>query len=899
MAINVNDFAKAIRLSVTDIANLAVHPVVAVSGRESEFADATRLLAYCNEAIKRHAGANVPEAIRDMAIVQLGQYLYDAPVAELSRPQSALSNSGVKSILAPYRVHRAGVDVDAVVAGMPAGAGVDRDMVIAIVNELLPSWVEMPIVPIPIAKLSALPDWVRQTATAIPANKLGNAPGGATESQVALIVEALSRIANLESFETALRTAGSFKHPRLLFNIAIAQAAYRTSGNLQWPTDDSDQMITVSVNPTPSGTTATHTFDLTTLLALPSVLPATAMSNANAITFKPSDDSNTYYVGRNGNQILFTAENVGSYYVAFTDTEIDLASWARESDTGAIPLAKRPRNAGSVLVTTGTLTHVMPDENNVQKALEAIDDVIIVADDLHSTPNLTNAQLASTDAFLLDDASVTTGSELKEITVAELDKRYAAAGSTSAPSGPTTPTFTDEQQAVFDAFTGDDVWVDSTDVLVGNRIYSSIPGTVVGLALTLVYSDITPARVNAVVIVAVPLAKVPNVAKGLMRLTVFDTDAAYLEHVDSTGWVAGTSNTTYTFHAVTIPNIPAEGNIKVEEFDPTEINPDRVSNFYVPETWARQGNTDKIPKSKVNVLEQLATQRYSSVFGAAITSLNVDRRFGTGSSIVPFNPVLTLTSSDHGLLLVSVEWNVASDSTTRVALGDDVTGERTIAFHEIVALDDYAVASLNGLLVDAADVHAVSSGNRGAKQGAIGLYIGKTSTGEVGFFVNYDADSGATSVLQGNVQASIDVFSIPSGAPPAADDDGGTTYEVVKDWVNIPRVASQVANFLTLADWDKLLGNDVKYIRLEFRVYLRSHPITYQSSTEMASPPLKTGNIALTFSFNVGVSNQNVMTIFKGVGLPGDRHLAADFRGLGTAYSSVSNLGQIRLGIVK
>lgn len=808
MAIDVNAFARAIRLSVDDIAE--GDPLVAKSGRDSEFADASRLLAYCNAAIDRHA-PNVPDAIKDEAIVHLGQYLLDAPVAERSRPQSALANSGVRSMLAPYRVHRAGVDVDAVVAGLPSGSGIDRNMVIAIVNELLPSWVEMDIVPIPIAKLSVLPDWVRQTATAIPAGKLGNAPGGmqgATPAQVALIVQALSAISNLEHFRDALRTSGSFNHPRLLIDVAISNAAYRTAGNLKWPKDDADQQITISVNPSPSGTTATHSVDLTTILALPSISPATQMNAQNGIEFQPSDASVKYYIGRSGEDILFAADSIGAYYIALSDTEIDLADWARESSDKLIP-----------------------------------------ADKLTNAPKgLTQAQVNSSIADWAEQGNVD-----------PIPRSKLA----NAPS----ITFTDEQNAVFDAFIGDDVWIDSTDVLVGNRIYPSRPSTVVGLALTTTYGPISPRpAANSVLIVAVPLAKVPNVAKGLMRFTVFST--GYVSDVASKNWAQGSADATYRYFAVTVPNIPEDGSVKVEEFQPTMINPDRVGNFYIPESWARQGNTDPIPASKVSVVEQLATQRYSSVYGSAITSLNADRRFGQGSSIVPFTTPLTLTSSDHGLLLVSVQWNVAPDSTPRVALGDDVTGERNIAFHEIVALSDYAVASLNGLLVDTADVHAVSGGSRGAKQGEISLYIGKTSTGEVGFFVNYDADSGAVSVLQGNVQASIDVFSLPSGAPPAQD--GGLAYTEVKTWQAVPSSVSAVNNYLTASQWDELLANDVRFIVMDWR--WNGGGTVYQTSAVINAPTNKTANIALGFHLSAPhTDNVYTATIFNATSFRRDR----------------------------
>ncbi len=64
----------------------------------------------------------------------------------------------------------------------------------------------------------------------------------------------------------------------------------------------------------------------------------------------------------------------------------------------------------------------------------------IQADDLHSTPQLAIEHLQPGDALLLDDASVTTGSELAEILVSELDQRWVGAAVESPLTGAGSPT---------------------------------------------------------------------------------------------------------------------------------------------------------------------------------------------------------------------------------------------------------------------------------------------------------------------------------------------------------------------------------------------------------------------------------------------------------------------------
>ena len=80
-----------------------------------------------------------------------------------------------------------------------------------------------------------------------------------------------------------------------------------------------------------------------------------------------------------------------------------------------IPASRLPQASGSA---SGII-----NAEEYAKIASAVDGA-----DLHNTPALTNSQLEGSDAILLDDASVTSGSELKEISITELDKRWASAG---------------------------------------------------------------------------------------------------------------------------------------------------------------------------------------------------------------------------------------------------------------------------------------------------------------------------------------------------------------------------------------------------------------------------------------------------------------------------------------
>ena len=73
-----------------------------------EMAAATRLLDYATHAVTRHV-LTCPDAVHNESVVRLCAYLYDQPNAGRGAVYAnALRNSGAASILAPYRIHRAG-----------------------------------------------------------------------------------------------------------------------------------------------------------------------------------------------------------------------------------------------------------------------------------------------------------------------------------------------------------------------------------------------------------------------------------------------------------------------------------------------------------------------------------------------------------------------------------------------------------------------------------------------------------------------------------------------------------------------------------------------------------------------------------------------------------------------
>ena len=73
-----------------------------------ERAELTRKLAAVSIIIEKHASA-APEQVRDEAIIMLAGYLVDKPFSTAGDEYAhALTNSGVRALLLPWRTHRAG-----------------------------------------------------------------------------------------------------------------------------------------------------------------------------------------------------------------------------------------------------------------------------------------------------------------------------------------------------------------------------------------------------------------------------------------------------------------------------------------------------------------------------------------------------------------------------------------------------------------------------------------------------------------------------------------------------------------------------------------------------------------------------------------------------------------------
>ena len=68
-----------------------------------------RLYAVGSALVDAHATRNLPEVVRDQAVIQFAGYVFDSPESPAGdRYAAAFRNSGALALLGPWRVRRAG-----------------------------------------------------------------------------------------------------------------------------------------------------------------------------------------------------------------------------------------------------------------------------------------------------------------------------------------------------------------------------------------------------------------------------------------------------------------------------------------------------------------------------------------------------------------------------------------------------------------------------------------------------------------------------------------------------------------------------------------------------------------------------------------------------------------------
>ena len=152
---------------------------------------------------------------------------------------------------------------------------------------------------------------------------------GVDTTSVQGVAAALGRVAQLEQFEGALRRSTTLA-AAVSITQGLSNAAERITGNPKVPADDGDRELTLKV-----ANGLVHRFDVGTLLAKPAVSQGAQLTDANSVGIVEGDD--TWRIARDGaGNLLFASDNIGTYAVTITDSQIDLQPDARLSAAKSI-----------------------------------------------------------------------------------------------------------------------------------------------------------------------------------------------------------------------------------------------------------------------------------------------------------------------------------------------------------------------------------------------------------------------------------------------------------------------------------------------------------------------------------------------------------------------------------
>lgn len=142
----------------------------------------------------------------------------------------------------------------------------------------------------------------------------------AVDARVVAGIAASPTIEELQEFETALRKNTSV-FAGVSVTIAISRAAARIGSHMVPANIPTDTEIVIT---TAGGGTSSHKFDVTELLAKPVATHSAQLSDANAVTWLDSINDKYYMAREASGQLLFSADNVGTFRLSMSVDRINV-----------------------------------------------------------------------------------------------------------------------------------------------------------------------------------------------------------------------------------------------------------------------------------------------------------------------------------------------------------------------------------------------------------------------------------------------------------------------------------------------------------------------------------------------------------------------------------------------
>ena len=743
-------------------------------------AQMTRILSVADTAVRRFA-PGAPENVRDEAIVRIVGYVYDMPTVPgpgFRVSDSALRGSGAAGWLAPYRVHRVGVD--AAVSGTAApdagdgGRGIDRAAVSAIIASALPE---------------AVAAWALiGNATQIPSNKLANAPsggmgGGLSAAQRRLLEE-------LGELETAFTTDKALGESR---NIIGASNDLQNT-NIAFPAAKTEREIRVTVFDVGNNNASdgTFEFDLADLLALPLASGDPQGSQTLALHFI-GNSGNVYWFAHSVTHFVFGSDTIGTYRVVFTQHDVDvtpfvtgipdnaaidarIAAWAREGQA-APQIATWARAGNKDAIPADKLSNAPSSSGGASSST-------LTPAALRDAATSTVGMLANSGGELYELLADTDQSNVIRCTAAlvnfPLTTRASGnpSGSSTARTGCTGIAWKSRAQAASRLGTHEN-WL---AVLPRTALGSSPPANLwVRVTAGGAVADVKMSRDN-VKISTIDTATGWGYESAIGEPGI-DLDSAVAGARVTAEWFSDAAfSTPQKVHGANrwekwtdVADLDA-----IVAFAKTDTKPAAARTDIAALLNAAAADAERIDygalKNRPHLVDAVHTIATPALAGYAVTTTVSQRTTLTG--FAGDRLVTPIAEGYRGTILSQVDWQVASANAATIAIGADTHDVNEVAISDILA--DTGLWTASGALqvplrIGSVPVHAPGS-PRGAQEGRLDLYLARDAARNLGYYFVYQRLINTGGRGPFSIQARMRLILLPSDA--AAPVGGGTLTQI-------------------------------------------------------------------------------------------------------------------------
>ena len=389
---------------------------------------------------------------------------------------------------------------------------------------------------------------------------------------------------------------------------------------------------------------------------------------------------------------------------------------------------------------------------------------------LHDAPNVPNSQLEDADAILFDDDSAAVGtSELAEISIAELDKRWLQSGG----GGPVTlDRLPDTTQIVSRAVVagGNRPWPDSNVQIAGpvrSAPYTSLPAGAVwgntagrGPGGTTIEPAQVLMRFTKFAYATQPTTdEIPN-----LRFSS-GTDLAYASLWTPT--LTGiSSDETYWYVNATFTRLPAsEETLRLVIIEPTELNLALTDGSVIPADLKFATGADVTGRA-ITISEGVFTSTIITdtrqLINGALIGLSARDNADSGLARTNLTERLNVTSEPHGIVSGALTLTLSNRSNPATQFHNDsdtITVSFTTTIESIARANTYNGTTNLGRILVVTDVVSGST-----QLGTVVLRAAHDAGGEVGVNLRYET-SGTTSTGSFSVGAHLEMVVLGSGAP--------------------------------------------------------------------------------------------------------------------------------------